>query len=55
MNKIKEQPLLFNSNNITSNNNVFNDQLSSLQNKIAIYEISLEKTKNQYEKQINFF
>ena len=52
--KIKEQPLLINVNKI-NNNNELKDYLSLLNNKIAIYEISLEKTKNQYEKQINYY
>ena len=50
INKIKEQPLILN-----PNNNDLKEQLSILQNKIAIYEISLEKTKNKYEKQINYY
>ena len=52
LNKIKEQPLILNSNN---NNNDLKEQLSLLNNKITIYEVSLEKTKNLYEKQINYY
>ena len=48
LNNIKEQPLNLNNSNNT------NEQLSSLQNKISIYEISLEKTKiNYYIEQIS--
>ena len=53
INKIKEQPLILNSNNIR--NNDLKEQLSLLNNKITIYEVSLEKTKNLYEKQINYY
>ena len=53
INKIKEQPLIVNSNNIK--NNDLKEQLSLLNNKITIYEVSLEKTKNLYEKQINYY
>ena len=54
INKIKEQPLILNSNNIRNNNDL-KEQLSLLNNKITIYEVSLEKTKNLYEKQINYY
>ena len=53
INKIKEQPLILNSNN--NRNNDLKEQLSLLNNKITIYEVSLEKTKNLYEKQINYY
>ena len=53
INKIKEQPLILNSNNIR--NNDLKEQLSLLNDKINIYEVSLEKTKNLYEKQINYY
>ena len=52
INRIKDQPLLLNNNN---NNNEFNKQLSILQNKISIYELSLEETKNKYETEINYY
>ena len=51
INRIKDQPLLLNNNN----NNEFNKQLSILQNKISIYELSLEETKNKYETEINYY
>lgn len=53
INKMKEQPLMINNNNIKSIE--YNDQLCLLNNKIGLYEISLEKTKNLYEKQINSY
>ena len=49
LNNVKEQPLILNNSNNT------NEQLCALQNKISIYEISLEKTKNKYEQQINYY
>ena len=49
LNSEKEKALIIN------NSNNMNEQLSALQNKITIYEISLEKTKNKYEQQINYY
>ena len=52
INKLKEQPLMIN-NNIK--NTEFNEELSLLNNQLSVNEISLGKTKNLYEKQINFY
>ena len=40
-------------NNFSNNVNV--DEIENLKNKISQYEITLENTKNQYQKQINFY
>jgi hypothetical protein len=40
-------------NNFSNNSN--NDEIENLKNKISQYEITLENTKNQYQKQINFY
>ena len=36
-------------------NNTFIDEIENLKNKISQYEMTLENTKNQYQKQINFY
>ena len=38
-----------------NSNNEFNDEIEILKNKISQYEVSLENTKVQYQKQINFY
>ena len=53
INKMKEQSLIINNSNIKSTE--FNEQLSLLNNQKSVNEISLEKTKNLYEKQINYY
>jgi len=53
INKMKEQSLMINNSNIKSTE--FNEQLSLLNNQKSVNEISLEKTKNIYEKQINYY
>lgn len=53
-NSIKNYEDILNKINNFSNN-TFIDEIENLKNKISQYETTLENTKNQYQKQINFY